>query len=346
MCRQSVRAISVQADKGEKRFFMKVLVLTVGDAETASTKYRIVQHEGFLRDQGVHLEYVRRENIDMNTVALASRVDAVLNQKCLFNVLLADRIISACKHTVFDYDDAIYTRPGKPHSWLTRLRVRQRLNIWLKRSNVVMPANQYLAEYARNRSEHVQVVPMSLDLTKWRPVSKPVSKTVVLGWAGAPVNIVNIERIETVLSRIVKSFPNVRVAVLSGKKPKLNIPFDYHPFSPGLEHGFVQSLDIGLLPLPDEEYSRGKSPIKAIQYLSCGVPIVGNIFGATREICNSENSISVQTERDWIDALAGLINNRSMITRLGMAGRRWVEQNFDSVKTGQLLLNCLCPNIT
>jgi len=61
----------------------------------------------------------------------------------------------------------------------------------------------------------------------------------------------------------------------------------------------MQSLDIGLLPLNDDEYSRGKSPIKAIQYLACGIPVVGNIFGGASEILNAENSIAVNSDQEW-----------------------------------------------
>jgi glycosyltransferase involved in cell wall biosynthesis len=91
----------------------------------------------------------------------------------------------------------------------------------------------------------------------------------------------------------------------------------------------VQDLDIGLLPLANEEYSRGKSPIKAIQYLACGVPVVGNVIGATGEILNEKNSIAVSKEDEWIRGLEKLITNRNLVRSMGRAGCEQVRKNHN-----------------
>ena len=322
---------------------MNVLVISIGDREAGSTKYRISQFEPFLKERGVDLHFVHRNNVDRSTVQLAAHADVVLNQKSLFNNTLARRIVSAAKRVIFDYDDAIYTRPGKPRSLIAALRTRHRLHFWLRHSNVVIPANSLLASYAKEFTANIQVIPMSLDLNKWYVPTPNLSAEVTIGWAGAPVNIPNIERMQPVLDALLRRHNNLRLAIYSGKYPNLNIPFDYHPFKPGTEPDFIRSLDIGLLPLVDEEHARGKSPIKSIQYLACQVPVVGNSVGAANEICTADNSIRVGNDEEWIQALTHLITNRGVAASMGKAGRRHVEKHHDLNKNGQALLQCLSP---
>jgi glycosyltransferase involved in cell wall biosynthesis len=320
---------------------MKVLVITIGDHHAGSTKYRILQYVPLLQGRGVEFDYLHRREIDAFTVRKAAETDIVFNQKALFSFGLSKRIINSSRRVIFDFDDAIYTRPGKGYGWLTQKRITRRLHFWLLKSDLVMTANRYLTQYALNHTSRVQTIPMSLNLDEWRPKEHPVFKTVTIGWAGSPGNLINIERIEPVLAQVMRRRRNVKLAIFSGSRPRLSVQFSYHPFRPEDEVRFVQQLDIGLLPLVDEEHSRGKSPIKAIQYLACGVPVVGNVVGATKDILNPRNSIAVNTEREWISALNGLIDNLELARGLGKNGRELVEQRHDMGKNCELLWECL-----
>ncbi len=320
---------------------MRVLVISSRDLEKGSTKYRIAQYEDFLKTRGVEVDYVRRKEINSAFIGSLVDYDLVFNQKCLFRCSLAKRIIRSGRRTLFDFDDAIYTRPGKPHSLLTSLRVRRRLHLWLREADVVTTANEYLARYARAHSSAVVVIPMAIDMNRWKPRERAATEQLTIGWAGAPVNLRNIERIEPVLSTLTERYPFLKLAIFSGRRPQLRCPYEYHPFSPGEEVGFVQKLDIGLLPLPSEEYSKGKSPIKAIQYLACGVPVVGNVLGATAEILNETNSIAVQTQGEWLESLESLINDRARLRSMGKCGRDFVVQRHNLGTVAEQLFNVL-----
>ena len=87
-----------------------------------------------------------------------------------------------------------------------------------------------------------------------------------------------IESLNGVLCSLLKNNKNLKLAILCGKKPVLQCPFEYYEFSSRDESHFIKQVDIGLLPLVHEEYMMGKSPIKALQYLACGIPVVGNVF--------------------------------------------------------------------
>lgn len=319
-----------------------VLVLAVGDLETGSTQYRVAQFAPFLARHGVGLTFVDREAIDQQTVVQAGAVDVVLNQKCLFNAGIAKRIIQVARRVIFDFDDAIFTRPGRPYRWWTRQRLRHRLRLWLRSATVVTTANQYLAAHARPEARDLRVIPMALDLDRWYPpATRPDYDPIRIGWAGSPGNVINLERLDPVLTRVLNDHPQASLHVYSGKRPALRCPHHYHPYAPGTEADFTRSLDIGLLPLPDEPHARGKSPIKAIQYLACGVAVVGNVVGATAEICTPANSIAVTTEAEWYTQLGNLIEDRSRIRQLGEAGRQHAQQHHDLAACATQLLHAL-----
>jgi glycosyltransferase involved in cell wall biosynthesis len=317
---------------------MKLLVLTIGDPESGSTKYRIVQYEDYLRNNGIEISYVHRDDICARTLDLVAKADVVLNQKCLFNASLSRKIIATAKRVIFDFDDAIWTRPGRPHSFLTRFKVRQRFQPWLKNADLILAANDYLGSYARKFTDRVLVLPMSLDLRQWHPAPREDDGVVRIGWAGSPGNLKYLKQLDDVLSRITGQYANVRVMVYCGKKPELHCPFEYTKFQPGTEAAFTQRLDIGLLPLEDEEYLRGKSPIKAIQYLACGVPVAGNIYGATAEIASPQNSLAISEASDWFQSLSLLIENRTQRKQMGQAGLEFIRATHDmSMLRHQLL---------
>ncbi|MFZ7124652.1 MAG: glycosyltransferase family 4 protein [Desulfobacterales bacterium] len=310
------------------------------DLAKGSTKYRIAQFLDYLSDRGLRFEFIRRDKVHKK-IAFVKKYDLVFNQKCLIAPRISRKIFRLYPKVVFDFDDAIYTRPGNPFSLITRIKVRRRLHYWLRYSKLVMAPNEVLSNYARRYSSVVQTVPMALDLGVWTPARQKRSDIFTIGWAGAPVNIPLIERIDSVLEEITSKFSNVRVAIFSGRRPNLRIPFDYHPFQPGEEPKFIQSLDVGLLPLSNEEYTRGKSPIKSLQYFACGIPVVGNFYGASKEILTPDNSFNVNSHKEWVEALNCLISNPDLSEKMGMSGRTIVETRHDFNRIAPKILDLL-----
>ncbi|MDX1763367.1 MAG: glycosyltransferase [bacterium] len=316
-------------------------MITSRDLEKGSTKYRIAQYASYLEHHDVRLEFVRRRDLKGASLKTLKDFDGIFNQKCLINSRITGRILEAGPRIIFDFDDAIYTRPGRPRSFITDRRVKHRLHRWLRSADYVTTANAFLAAYAQNYASSVHVIPMAIDPDLWVPGPARRGEAVVIGWAGAPVNLPNLEALEPALSAVLDNNPSARLSVFCGARPNLSCPHDYYPFRPGQEPHFVQGLDIGLLPIPDEEYSRGKSPIKAIQYLACQVPVVGNVMGATAEILNNDNSIAVKTEGEWIRALESLIHASARRKTMGRKGREFVLKHHDVKAVGPRLLQLL-----
>ncbi len=321
---------------------MRVMAITVGAPHAGSTRFRLMQYQPLLESLGITLEAIPQQECDASAIDRLREADVVINQKCLLKRSLARAIIKASRRLIFDFDDAIYTRPGKPYGWLTHLRVTSRFHYWLRAADKVTVANQYLANAARRVTQDVEVIPMAVDLAQWSPKPRVDDGFFRIGWVGAPNNLVYLERLDGMLTHLTTCYPHVRIAVFCGKKPALSCPFDYVPFVPGGEVAFIQQLNVGLLPLDDDEYSRGKSPIKAIQYLACGVPVVGNIYGATGEICHSGNSVAVTRPDGWVEATTRLLQDPAYAATLGSTGRSDMLAHHDSNAVGRLLSAVLC----
>lgn len=299
----------------------KLLCLTTRGLDKASTHYRFVQFEEFFRDARVEIEFVARQDLDQKRIDGLPEYDVLVNQRCLLPLRRARAVMRLARRSLLDFDDAIYTRPGRPRNWLTAWRVRARLRYLLAHSELTTVANRCLADYARRHANRVEIVPMALDGRVWHPVERPAAtRPVRIGWSGSPVNIGQMERLAGVLAPLFGGRRDLRLAILSGRRPALPFDFDYQPFQAGAEPEFVRSLDIGLLPLVEDEFTRGKSPIKALQYMACGVPVVGNVFGGTAEMLDESNSVTVQRLEDWPAALESLADDRERRRYLGMAG--------------------------
>lgn len=301
----------------------ELLVITFGKLSYPSTHYRIGQ---FLPAIG---EYFTVRTISKADVAgqwfgqpLGDPAPSLLlNQKSLFGWWTDRQLRRSGMPRLFDFDDAIWTRHPKPYTGLSALKVRQRFRRAIEGHDLILTPNEFLAGYARQFNSRVEVIPMSLDTTQWCPQPRRNDGVFRIGWAGHPMAHGHLRKIAPLLKPLLAAHPDIRLSVYSGKRPELDLPFDYVPWQAGHEHEFTAGLDVGLLPLDRSEFNAGKSPIKAIQYLACGVPIVGNLFGAGAEIGDASNSLAVEQESDWAAQLERLYRDRDRCRAMGSAGR-------------------------
>lgn len=299
---------------------MKIFALTVAGA---SSYFRLTQYRPLLEKAG--LSFV--DDID--------QADCVIVQKQLLALSSEKLIRKRAKKLLFDFDDAIWTRPLKPYSWMTSWRVKRRLHFWLKQADIVTCSSSFLASYAAHFTKPA-VLPMTVDTNLFQP--KATHGPLTIGWAGAPHNLHHLERLEPVLKAL---GPSIHLRVFSGQKPKLSFPFTYQPFQEGGEAAFTQSLDIGLLPLTSEEFSLGKSPIKAVQYIACGLPVVGNVYGATKDILQSDFSFAVETAEEWLHALKTLASNKALRHSMGQKARAFALAHHSCDRVADRLINLL-----
>jgi len=320
---------------------LKILVLTVGDAHVASTRYRFIQFEESLRAAGVDMRF--KPVAGFKDWALAESRDLVVVQKRLMRASWVKRLRRHARRLVFDTDDAIWEPHGKAHSWWTRRRTLHRLRAIAAAADGCTVPNEHLAAFLRPLACSVELIPMALDEAEWFPAPERQPGPPRIGWAGAPPNLAYLTRLGGVLHDIQQARPDTEVVVYCAEKPDFGgkVRFTHRPFTPGTEAEVMRTFDIGLLPLPDDAFAAGKSPIKALQYAACRIPCIASPVGATCEtVRHGETGLAATTDGEWKAAILKLLDHSSERIRLGEAARRNFLENHTRARSQEMLLAC------
>lgn len=313
---------------------MKILVLPFGDAACASTHYRVIQYLEMLKADGIGCDIAAPGT--MPRTAVIAAYDAVLVQKKLFSTAQIRTLRAHAKKLLFDIDDATWHPHGRKHSWWTRWRTNRRLRSMVRAADVSLVANHYIAHHLSALGGNVQVLPMALRPEDW-PVPHPhTADRIRIGWSGAPVNLGYLETLEPVLAQIMREHPTVELAVFCGKQPAFapTTPYIHLPWRQGGEAAAVKTFHMGLLPLPVDAFSQGKSPIKALQYMAAGIPTVATPQAGSLELNrDSEAIVFAKTPDEWHACLTSLITDARRREAMGAHARAAFEAHYSTKST-------------
>ena len=236
---------------------------------------------------------------------------------------------------VFDVDDAI---------WLHAPLGERACRAIARRARVVVAGNEYLADWFRPHAREVQVVPTGVDTRRFRPGPAAATRRrgFAIGWIGTSRNLAYLEAIEPALAGVLAHCGGARLLVVSERPPRLrSLPADrvqWHPWSVETEVESVQSMDVGLMPLPDDPWTRGKCAFKILQYMACGLPVVASPVGMNSELLTGgEIGVAASFAREWRDALIALEASPELCARQGAAGRRLAEERFSAAGVARRL---------
>jgi glycosyltransferase involved in cell wall biosynthesis len=235
---------------------------------------------------------------------------------------------------LFDVDDAIWLRMKATSGfakWITR------------RMDGVICGNQWIADYFADCGTPSWVIPTGVDPYYWHPPVAPSSRPFQFGWMGTSGNLRYLYEIEEALATVFAECADARLLVVSDKAPTFSrLPVDrvtYLPWSVGGEAEAMRQMDVGLMPLEDSEWERGKCSFKALTYMATGIPIVVSPVGMNQELL-AENNVGLgpNGSDEWVDALVTLYRDDTVRTAMGRAGRQVVESRYSTDVTGRQLI--------
>jgi len=235
------------------------------------------------------------------------------------------------KPIIFDFEDAIYLpSPNKENifRWL-RFPKKFYLNIGLSRH--VLVCNNYLKKKLHSYNPDITVIPTCIDTDKFKlKTNKTSNDNLSIGWIGSHTTSSCLKQITPVLQKLAKKYKFTLKIVGGGNEieiPGIKVINEKWSIEKDVEN--FQSLDIGVYPLPDNEWAMAKTPFKTIQYMSVGVPTVASGVGGNREIIQDGiNGFLASNEEEWIEKLSLLIEKPELRQKLGMAGRKTVEEMY------------------
>jgi len=331
----------------------KILLLTVGPRERASARYRALQyiptlnHIGYItsvitpitKPSASIKRLLSRRTEENNILSAAKTSDIVFIQKRLFRVNFIKKLLTSGILLIFDFDDIIHTTHDDHWSALTKKRIEKRFQSICSLSNLVIAGNYYLSEIAKQHSDNVIIIPTVVEFKRYSEKKHYKKDNIVLGWIGQPNNYNLIEEIFPVLHKISMKHKEVKLLIISkGNIHTNSIHIEQIEWQEDKETDDLLKIDIGIMPMTDNEWSKGKCALKAIQYMASGIPTVCSDVGENRNVVrNGIDGFLVKSEHDWITALETLITSEATRNRMGKSGRKRIQEHYSLEKTAPIL---------
>jgi len=239
------------------------------------------------------------------------------------------------KKIIYDFDDAIWLTDNQNESWLTGvIRWRSKVSSICRWAYKVSCGNDYLQAYAAQFTSHAVYNPTTIETEHWHnPTRFPASENktqIRIGWTGSHSTLKYLNEIEPLLLRVNRDYPTVSFVVIANRKPELSVPtIEFIPWNEQTEITDLLSIDIGLMPLPDDEWTKGKCGFKALQYMALQIPCIASPVGVNIKIIqHGVNGFLCRQEDGWFETLATLIENKLLRERIGMEGRKTVVNRY------------------
>lgn len=239
------------------------------------------------------------------------------------------------KPLIFDVDDAIF------------LGARGRsADVIASYSSVVVCGNAFLADHFSNFAP-VEVLPTAIDTIKFSPVKKLVNNSsAVIGWSGSSSGFKYLYSIEDAIKRVMVAYPSVVLKIVSDRPPNFkNLPNDrviFEIWTPQREVDAIREFTLGIMPLHDDLWARGKCSFKMLTYMAVGIPVVVSPVGMNLEILSRGNcGFAPSSLDDWFDAIASLLTHESNRVEMGVVGRHLVETIYSKAVIAPKLIELI-----
>ncbi|MBL7901862.1 MAG: glycosyltransferase family 4 protein [Bacteroidia bacterium] len=340
----------------------KVLILCAHrPGRSPSQRYRFEQYLGFLETQGFDFtfSYLLNEKDDalfyargkllsklfillkcswirLKDVARYKSFDFIFIQReahFLGTSFFEKKAFHSGAKVIFDFDDSIWladTSPGNQKwEWI---KSPKKFYTNIKHAHVVFAGNTYLLQEALKVNPKAILVPTTIDTQLHIPKHELRHKeTVCIGWSGSLSTLKHFELLMPVLKRVKEKYRDKVRFKLMGEKnyTHTELSIESVAWTENREVDELNSFDIGLMPLKDDAWARGKCGLKGLSYMACEVPVVMSAVGVNTQIIrHGENGYLAKNEEEWLQALSLLIEDKSLRLKLGKAARETVEQHY------------------
>lgn len=341
---------------------MRLLALVPSVYDTSpGQRYRIEQWEPLLRNSGVEITYEPFESDELHSLLYEAGktvrkvklvADSVWRRFSLmrsvkdFDVvyvfreaaLLGPPVFERMVHRsgvpmVFDFDDAVFVSYKSPkNGYLSYLKFASKTKAICAMSAHVMAGNPYLAEYASQVNDHVTIVPTTIDTEKYKVVERRSESSIpTIGWTGSFSTVQHLDTLRPALEKLARRIP-FRLRVIGTPTYHLDgVDVEAMPWRSDTELDDLNGIDIGIMPLPDDAWSKGKCGLKALQFMALGIPTICSPVGVNSVIIqDGENGFIADSEDEWVEKLILLVRSPELRKRIGLAGRATVEAKYSA----------------
>jgi glycosyltransferase involved in cell wall biosynthesis len=319
---------------------MKRIVALTQGINIPSTRFRVSQYADYWRDSGYEFEKLDAKVSAYPPIGFFKRIfwfarelmhrlmqikhinsaDVVIVQRELISTLYT---VETCinKPIILDVDDAIFLyRNGHAAKSLA-----------LQACHVVC-GNQFLANYFRQYNKNVSVIPTPVDTNRFVPRHEE-PESFRIGWSGSSSGFDYLYAIETELKKALEMRPGWKLFIVSDKKPNFKVlnpeQWVFTQWTVDNEVSTIQDMSIGIMPLADNQWTKGKCSYKMLLYMACGVPVVVSDVGMNSEILSiSKVGLGINGCSSWSDVLCNMMDDKTMRIECGKNGRQLAEKEY------------------
>lgn len=341
---------------------MNILAIVPSIYDTSpGQRFRIEQWEPLLRERGVEITYAPFESEELHqllyqtgslgrklaqvtrqfarrfsVINSARQYDAVyvFREGALLGPPLFEWLIKRKRvPMVFDFDDAIFVSYRSPsNGYLSYLKFAAKTNTICRLASHVMVGNPYLADYARQFNPRVTMIPTTIDTEKYTVQPKEAVEAPLIGWTGSFSTVQHLDTLGRALQKLAQR-ERFRLRVIGTPEYRLEgVDVEAMRWRAETEVEDLRSVDIGVMPLPNDAWSKGKCGLKALQFMALGIPTVCSPVGVNTDIIqDGENGFIADSEDEWVEKLSQMLRSVELRRRLGLAGRATVERTYSAI---------------
>lgn len=253
---------------------------------------------------------------------------------------LESALYAAGVPVIADYDDAIFHHYDQSPNPIARALLKNKIAEVMRHASVVIAGNPYIASYAEQAGARlVQIIPTVVDLNQYSVIPPPTDVFTV-GWIGTPSTIRYLSLIRDALCSLQQQF-NIRIITVGAEVQLGGVATEYRPWSEETEAEAISSFSVGVMPLPDEPFERGKCAYKLIQYMASGRPVIASPVGVNAQLIDRSVGFLANSTSDWITSVTALLKDRDMTVRMGQFGRLKVETDYSLQTVAPRLLSLM-----
>ena len=311
---------------------MRVLFFIQG-YDYSSSRYRVLQYLPYLKQRGVRATVALYPPALRDSRKIYQKMgdyDVVFIQRKRPHPIFLHFLRHRAKKLVYDFDDAVMYRSANASSPYLATRERQFSRI-VKTVDHVVAGNTFLGDQARRYTDRVTVIPTAIDIKKYTKKNYTKKKTTVtMGWIGSSSTLPYLERIKGVFEVLGERYKHIALKIICDTFFDCQkIPVLKKIWNEKDEIADLKSLDIGVMPLTDDPWSRGKCGLTILQYHGVGLPVVCTPVGVNHDVVqNVVNGFWAMTEEEWVEKLSLLIEDSALRRKMGLRGREVVRESY------------------
>lgn len=333
---------------------ISILFIPLYDKLWASSRYRVYNYVPILREKKIICKVVvppsknisERLRYMIQIFINLRKSHVVFIQKKIFKRSIFFLIHKTNPNIIFDFDDALFAKPSSiSQKNYNSFKAKKNFHYTLKKSKAVITGNLFLKEYATQYNKNVHVIPTPVEMIKSQNINELNEKTkITVGWIGRSGNLIYLKDLESVFVHINNQFGDKFVLKIICDEPLYfkNINIVNVQWSLESEAKEISDIDIGLMPLRDDEWSHGICAFKMLQFMSYGIPVVASPVGMNKEIIQDGfNGFLAFTQDEWFSKISSLIYNKNLRDTLGKEGKILVQKHFTYENTTAILIEIL-----